>query len=174
MLAGTLLKLTLPQPDKRLITIVEAYGCVTDGIAVATGCWLGRRSLYVQDFGKVAATFIDSLSGQAVRIVPSPNSRQLAPSYAPEATNRWEAYLSGYQRMPNNKLFSTQWVRLTTPLARFVGQDGVRINCEICGEEIINLREVVIEGTVMCRACAGERYYQPLVVEPGADEEYCF
>ena len=52
--AGQLLGLSLPQADKRLLTIVETDGCFTDGVAVAANCWVGRRTLRVLDYGKVA------------------------------------------------------------------------------------------------------------------------
>ncbi|MBI3177949.1 MAG: formylmethanofuran dehydrogenase, partial [Chloroflexi bacterium] len=47
MLAGEVLGLDLPQGDKRLFTIVETDGCASDGIATATNCWVGRRTLRV-------------------------------------------------------------------------------------------------------------------------------
>ena len=50
--AGELLDLELPQADKRLLTIVETDGCFTDGVAVATGCRVGRRTLRIEDYGK--------------------------------------------------------------------------------------------------------------------------
>jgi ribosome-binding protein aMBF1 (putative translation factor) len=36
----------------------------------------------------------------------------------------------------------------------------VKVRCEVCGEEILNERQVVHEGTTLCRACAGQAYYQ--------------
>ena len=77
------LGIEVPQTDKRLLTIVKTDGCDTDGIAVATGCYVGRRTMRVLDFGKVAATFVDTQTGWAVRVVPSSNSRQLTRAYAP-------------------------------------------------------------------------------------------
>ena len=56
------------------------------------------------DYGKAAATFIDTLTGKAVRIVPSRASRQLAMEYAPEAVDKWHAMLLGYQRIPDADL----------------------------------------------------------------------
>jgi formylmethanofuran dehydrogenase subunit E len=70
--AGSWLELTLPQTDKRLLTVVETDGCVIDGLAVATGCRVGRRTMRVLDFGKVAATFVDTVTGRAVRLAPHP------------------------------------------------------------------------------------------------------
>ena len=55
-----LLNLPLPQKDKRLLTFVETDGCFADGVSVATGCWLGRRTMRLVDYGKVAATFVDT------------------------------------------------------------------------------------------------------------------
>lgn len=161
LLGGRLLGLDVPQADKRLLTIIETDGCAADGVAVAAGCWVGRRTLRVLDFGKVAATFIDTFTGRAVRVLPGPRSRKLARTYAPEATSRWEAYLLGYQRIPDEELLVVQDVVLAVSLEKLLSKDGYRMTCQICGEEIINEREVIREGSVLCRACAGERYYHP-------------
>lgn len=160
LLAGLLLDLPLPQPEKRLIAIAETDGCFVDGLSAATGCYVGRRTLRIEDYGKVAATFIDSLSGQAARIAPRANIRELAWDYAPAARNKWEAQLIGYQHIPDDLLLDWQNVELTTPIKQIVGQAGKRAGCEICGEEIINQREVIREGTVLCKSCAGESYFR--------------
>jgi formylmethanofuran dehydrogenase subunit E len=164
---GHYLGLDVPQTDKRILTIVETDGCFIDGLAVATGCYIGRRSMRVLDFGKVAATFVDTHTGRAVRIVPSAESRQLAKSYAPEAESRWHAYLLGYQRIPDEELLTIQEAVLDISLAEILSKDGYRVNCDLCGEEIINEREVRHEGLTLCRPCAGARYYR-LAGEPAA------
>lgn len=159
MLAASLLGLDLPQSDKRLLTIAETDGCLLDGISAATGCYAGRRTLRVEDFGKVAATFVDTRTERAVHIAPRSDVRDLAWQYAPEARNRWEAQLLGYQCMPDEDLLSFKWVTLRMPIAALVGKAGARINCDSCGEEIINQREVIWETRILCRACAGQAYY---------------
>jgi formylmethanofuran dehydrogenase subunit E len=169
MLAGIVLGLDLPRDDKRLLAIVETDGCFVDGLSVATGCTAGHRTLRVEDYGKVAATFVDARTEQAVRLAPSADSRLLAPRYAPEARNKWEAQLLGYQRVPDDQLFSVQAVRLKTPVAQIVSRPGLRAACDLCGEEIINGREVEREGLTVCRACAGEAYYAlPMPAWPSA------
>ena len=132
MLAGEILGLDLPQSDKRLLTIVETDGCGADGISVATGCWVGRRTLRIEDYGKVAATFVDTGTGRAVRIVPRAEARQLACEYAPKALNNWEAQLLGYQRMPAKTLLSFQSVHLKVPAEWLISQPGRRVSCESC------------------------------------------
>jgi formylmethanofuran dehydrogenase subunit E len=160
LLAGHLLEIPLPQPAKRLLAIAETDGCFVDGISAATGCYVGRRTLRMEDYGKTAATFIDTLSEQAIRIAPQNNIRELACEYAPSARNKWEAQLIGYQHVPDELLLRWQSMELTVPLKQILGQAGKRAACEICGEEIINQREVICEGTVMCKSCAGESYFR--------------
>ncbi len=163
--ACRLLGLDLPQNDKRLYTIAETDGCGADGISVATNCWVGRRTLRIEDYGKVAATFIDTLSDRAVRLAPLPTARQESVLYAPHAKNRWEANLIGYQHMPDEQLFSFQWVRLIRPIQALISQPGKRAVCDRCGEEIMNEREVFFDDLTLCRACAGESYYVAEQVE---------
>lgn len=163
LLAGLLLDLPLPQPEKRLIAIAETDGCFVDGISAATGCYVGRRTLRIEDYGKTAAIFIDSLTEGAVRIAPRQGVRELAWDYAPSARNRWEAQLIGYQHIPDDLLLDWQWVELTVPVKKIIGGAGRRVVCEGCGEEIINQREVGHEGSILCKPCAGESYFRFIV-----------
>ena len=160
LLAARILGLNLPQTDKRLLTIVETDGCFSDGIAVATGCWVGRRTLRVEDYGKVAATFIDTATNRAIRITPRLAARDLAARYAPEAVNGWEAYLLGYQRMPDDELLAVQDVQLTASIQSIISTPEARAICAVCGEEIFNEREVVRGDEVLCKSCAGNNYYR--------------
>jgi len=159
LLAGLLLDLPLPQSEKRLLTIAETDGCFVDGVSAATGCYVGRRTLRIEDYGKTAATFVDTLTEQAIRIAPRTEARELAWNYAPFACNKWEAQLIGYQHIPDDLLLDWRWVELNVPVKKIVGQPGKRVSCEICGEEIINQREVTREGMILCKSCAGESYF---------------
>lgn len=157
--AAALLALDLPQRDKRLFTFVETDGCFADGVAVATGCWLGRRTLRLCDYGKVAATFVDTERERAIRIWPAPTARTRAAYYAPNAESHWHAQLAGYRVMPAAELLCAQAVTLTLSLAAIISQPGKRTICTMCGEEILNAREVAGAAGPVCRGCAGEEYY---------------
>lgn len=159
LLAAALLALDLPQSDKRLLTIVETDGCFTTGLSVATNCWVGRRTMRVEDYGKVAATFVDTQSGKCMRVAPHPEAREIAEQYAPEARNRWEAMLLGYQRMSFAELYVWKPVLLKTPVEEIVSRAGHRAICDRCGEEILNGREVMISEATLCRRCAHGGYY---------------
>lgn len=158
--AADILNLCLPQTDKRLFIFVESDGCLTDGISVATGCWWGNRTMYLMDYGKTAATFVDTLTERAMRIYPSQESRLRAYDYAPDAPDRWHAQLAAYQIMPAAELLRAEPVHLAVSLQEILSHHGDRVVCEQCGEDIINERQVVWEGRILCRACVLGAYYE--------------
>lgn len=164
MYAGALFGLELPQEDKRLFAFIETDGCLVDGIAAATGCRVGSRTMRVVDYGKSAATFVDTQTERALRIIPHPESRARAKDYASDAPDRWHAQLSAYQVMPAGELLCAAEVRLTVSLASIISRHGHRVVCEVCGEDIINEREVLRDGHILCRACAHGGYYERIEV----------
>jgi formylmethanofuran dehydrogenase subunit E len=160
--AGEHLGLDVPRTDKRLIAIAEVDGCFADGLSVATGCWLGRRTLRVAYDGKVAATFIDLQTLAAVRIWPAVESRAAAQLFAPFAPDAWHAQLEAYQIMPVAELLRTSRVTVDAQLAESFSADSTRVTCADCGEEFLYNRHVVHQALTLCRACAGDAYFTPL------------
>lgn len=84
----------------------------------------------------------------------------LAGAYAPEAATRWEKQLLGYQRMPDAELLTAQEVVLTFSLEHWLSKEGARIHCVVCGEEIINERQVWVKEDAYCLGCVGGAYYE--------------
>ncbi|HVP51513.1 MAG TPA: FmdE family protein [Terriglobales bacterium] len=145
---------------KRLVTFVEIDRCATDAVAVVTGCRLGKRALKFRDWGKVAATFVDTASGKAVRVAARESSKALARSLHPEIANKNQQQMLAYREIRDDDLFDLQWVKVELPPEEFPGYKGERVVCEKCGEGINFKREVRRRGRVLCRACAGESYYE--------------
>jgi formylmethanofuran dehydrogenase subunit E len=161
-LAGaSALGLALPRRDKRLLVILETDGCFADGVEVATSCTIGHRTLRIEDYGKIAATFVDVETERTLRIAPQPDLRHRAFAYADGESRHYFAQLQAYQSMPDDELLNIQPVYLNTPIQDIVSRAGIRVNCEICGEEIINEREVILHGRVLCLACGWGGYYSP-------------
>lgn len=160
MYAAEHLGIDLPQQDKRVLTFVETDGCFADGVSAATGCTLGHRTLRHVDHGKTAAVFVDTKTEFAVRIHPSPESRKLAACCLPDAKSRWHAQLEAYQVLSPTDLFIAQEVTLNLSIGDLISRPGIRVTCSVCGEEIINEREVIVEGQPFCRSCAGETYFK--------------
>ncbi|MBI3209215.1 MAG: TraR/DksA C4-type zinc finger protein [Candidatus Solibacter usitatus] len=147
---------------KRLVTFVEIDRCATDAIMVVTGCRMGKRALKFRDFGKMAATFCDLETGRAVRVSALESSKQKAKVMFPEIADRNRQQMQAYREMAAADLFEHQWVRVTVEPHDLPGFKGPRIVCAQCGEGINFRKEVAqADGSVLCRACAGERYYEP-------------
>jgi formylmethanofuran dehydrogenase subunit E len=159
--AGELLNLTLPQSDKRLLVITETDGCFADGLSAAANVTVGHRTLRVEDYGKTAAVFIDTKTERAIRIAPSLDIRQQAGEYVHEESRHYFAQLQAYKIMPDEVMFSAQDVALTVSIQALISKPGMRVICDLCSEEIMNEREVLQNGMILCRACAGIAYYQP-------------
>lgn len=159
MFAAQIFPDALPQTNKRMLAMVEIDGCFADGVSVATGCSMGHRTLRLADKGKIAATFIDTRDGRAVRIFARPDLRARALAAAAGAASRWHAYLAAYREFPAHDLFGQREVRLNFDLAATVGRPGTRAVCAGCGEEILNQREIAQEGRILCRSCAGQSYW---------------
>jgi formylmethanofuran dehydrogenase subunit E len=152
---------------KRLVTFVEIDRCATDAIAVVTGCRLGKRALKFRDWGKMAATFVDLgvkdvTTGKAIRIAAKESSKALARSMHPEIESKNQQQMLAYREMSEDDLFTKQWVKVELPAEEFPGYKGERIVCAECGEGINFRREVLRDGCVLCKACAGGRYYEPV------------
>jgi formylmethanofuran dehydrogenase subunit E len=159
LLGLSAIELEPPVTKSMAMILVETDGCFVDGIEVATGVTVGHRSLRVVDLGKIAATFVSISTGRAVRLAPREGIRALATTYAPAAAERYAAQLQGYAVMPAMELFVLQEVVLEPPLDILLSRPEARTACSRCGEEIINEREVMRNGLVLCRTCAGAGYY---------------
>ena len=146
---------------KRLITYVEIDRCMTDAVAVVTGCRLGKCALKFRDWGKVAATFVDLSSGRGVRIVAKDSAKEAARALHPELESKNQQQMLAYREMPPEELFEVREVRVKVQPEDLPGYKGERITCAQCGETINFAREVRRDGRVLCRACAGERYWEP-------------
>ncbi|MGH9861896.1 MAG: FmdE family protein [Candidatus Acidiferrales bacterium] len=143
---------------KRLVTFVEIDRCATDAVQLVTGCRLGKRALKFKDFGKVAATFVDLKNDRAVRLVAREESKQKAQALYPQL-DKEEGQRRAYRELPDDELFTRQWVRVALPPEELPGYKAPRVVCAACGEGINFRREVIRDGRPLCRACAGECYY---------------
>jgi formylmethanofuran dehydrogenase subunit E len=161
-----LAKLGIDEPRgkdrKRLVTFVEIDRCATDAISVVTGCRLGKRALKFRDWGKMAATFVDLNNDRAVRVAAKESSKARAKAMYPEISDKNQQQMKSYREMSDEELFETQWVRVALTAEEMPGYKAERIVCARCGEGINFKREVRTGSEVLCKGCAGERYYEAI------------
>lgn len=149
------------QERKRLLTYVEIDRCVTDAVTLVAHCRLGKRALKFFDWGKVAATFVDLQTGRAIRIAAKESSKQRASDMFPEM-DKEQGQQKAYAVLPDEELFEKQWVHVEVKPEDLPGFKGPRVVCAQCGEGISFKREVTADGRTLCRACAGQSYYEPI------------
>lgn len=146
---------------KKLIVWVEIDRCMTDAISAVTGARVGRRSLKVMDYGKVAATFLNTETGQAYRIVARDESRALADERHPAIESKKERQMLTYRDASTEQLFAIHEVKVELSKFDQPGKPISRVNCDKCGEGINDGRELPgPNGAHLCRACAGGGYYR--------------
>ncbi len=149
---------------KDLITFVEMDRCATDAVQSVTGCSLGKRSLKFMDFGKMAATFLNLKTGQALRVLARDDAREKAREYFPDIDDRYRGQLKAYKIMTDQELFDVMPVRVSVRPEDRPGRPQSRVVCEECGESVQDRRDVQEGGRVLCRACTGGAYYEILSI----------
>lgn len=154
-----------PKEEKQLLVYVEIDRCAADAIQSVTGCKLGKRTLKYIDYGKMAATFLNTVTGQAVRVWARDDSRERSWAYAKPGMAKKEAQLLAYRVMPDEDLFIITPVRLQVPDEDLPGHPKSRVVCDECGEGINDRREVKQNGQTLCRPCAFGAYYEKMIRE---------
>jgi formylmethanofuran dehydrogenase subunit E len=148
---------------KKLIVWVEIDRCMADAVGAVTGARLGKRSLKYLDYGKVAATFYNTETNDAVRVVALEESRELADARHPEIESKKERQFRAYHEAADEELFKVERVEVEYGEMDRPGRPRSRVRCARCGEGVNDGREVAgPDGSVLCRPCASGGYYRRL------------
>ena len=150
MLGLKLLGIDDPKSFRNLVVYVECDRCLTDAVGTVTGCKLGKRNLKWMDYGKSAATFLNTKTGEAVRII---RKEKISPPDGMDLVDFNET-------LPDDALFSVMRVKVNYRPEDLPGLPHDAIFCPKCGEEVIDGRQVVRDGVAMCKACADGTYYE--------------
>lgn len=145
---------------KKLVVWVEIDRCVADAISAVTGVRLGKRSLKYFDYGKVAATFLNTATQEAVRLVALEESRLLADVRYPQIEKKSERQFRAYREAADNELFKVERVKVEYGEMDAPGPPRSRVICVCCGEGINDGREVEGPDGSLCRPCASRGYYE--------------
>ncbi len=157
------LGMDVPRFDKQMLAIVETDGCFVDGVEVATGCTVGKRTLRVEDYGKIAVSLVNVEKGECLRLSPREKVRERADFFSrsvlPLEERTYFQMLVGYQLMPDEELLDIRPVKLVRPIREIISHPAARAKCSRCGEEINNEREKAQDGVILCTSCALGGYY---------------
>lgn len=139
------------EKHKNLIVYTEIDRCMTDAVQAITRCSLGHRSLKLADYGKFAATFINTATGKAVRAMIKEHFGNDIPL---------EETLKKLAAIPDDKLVTLQEVTADIPETDLPGPPKKKAVCAACGERVVDGRAVNKDGKTLCRACANGAYYR--------------
>ena len=118
------------------------------------------------DYGKMAATFLNLKTGKAARVLAQEESRQTAKNLFPAIENKYEAQLEAYKVMSDDELFDVSEVNVAIKPEDMPGRPFSRVKCDACEEQVQDMREVRVNGKVLCRPCAPGGYYRGFFWRP--------
>lgn len=141
-----------PAKSKNFIVFVEADRCISDAVQAVTGCSLGKRNLKWIDYGKMGASFIDMNTQKGIRIVVIAKKY---PSFDEDALSFWNQFT-------DEEIFKFEPIQVDMRKEDLPGRPIKVIRCEICHEEVMDGRDIVKDGKVLCKACANGAYYKKI------------
>ncbi len=161
------LGITDPRGSERkdFVAFVETDRCATDAILTVTGLTPGKRSLKILDYGKMAATFVHLHSGKAVRIHTLESSMKKTTKLAGTLVgyDEKEAYLQALKMLPEEDLLGIREVAVALEPCDLPGPPVRCAVCAACGEQVLDNRDIVIDGQSYCWPCAnGQTYYRTM------------
>ena len=156
---AALLGIDVPDRSKRLVVVLETDRCAADAVQAVTGCRPGRRTLRFLDYGKLAATFLDTTTGKAVRVAARPDLRSRATAGAHDGEDRHDAQRRAYATWAPGDLFTAIAVDADIDQFDRPGPPARRTSCGQCGEEVSDGREILTDAGIRCRPCAGPDHF---------------
>jgi formylmethanofuran dehydrogenase subunit E len=144
------LELAAPAGPKELIVVVENDRCIADAVQTVTGTRLGRRSFKLKDYGRMAATFLNTARRKAFRVNAAFNGQ-----VDPEDKAQVRAVL----HLPEGEV--VRWQEVTTHLkpTEMPGKPTRVVSCGRCGERVFDGKDIVLAEGPVCMACAHGAYY---------------
>lgn len=147
-----LLNLGVKDDYKNLKVYVETDRCIADAIMTVTGCKVGKRRFVLLDYGKTACTFVNMDSKEAYRIY---RKCRLYPAEG-------EDIAEFFANLKNEDLFDIKKVFVDIKPEDMPGKPLGATTCEVCGEEVIDIKEIIKDDRTMCKNCANKSYYHEI------------
>ncbi|HPS59542.1 MAG TPA: FmdE family protein [Spirochaetota bacterium] len=145
---------------KDLMVFVEIDRCPTDAIIAVTGCHPGKRTMKILDHGKMAATFINLKTNKAVRV--SSNNRQ-GDTIKNREMIESEPMKDDFAALADNELFTVTEVKVHLNPEDLPGRPVRSIPCASCGERVLDMKDVEVDGKFYCRPCAEKKSYYTII-----------
>lgn len=144
------LELSAPAGPKDLIVVVENDRCIADAVQTVTGTRLGRRSFKLKDYGRMAATFLNTARNKAYRV-----SAAFGGKVDPEN----EAQVRAVLHLPEGEVVAWREVAVHLRPEEMPGKPKRVVDCVRCGERIFDGKDTALDDGPVCNACLNGAYY---------------
>lgn len=129
--------------DEEIVCVTENDACGVDAVQVITGCSIGKGNLIYKDSGKMAFSFFNRKSGEALRVILKPRTK----------SGDRQAYMEYMLNAPCDELFDFKKPNYEVPeKARLFSS----IICENCGESTAEHKIRIMDGKKVCIDCFKE------------------
>ena len=142
---------------REMIVFIENDRCIADAIQIVTGTRIGRRSVKLINYGKMAATFVNTSTGAAYRI-----NVRCVPLDAGHSKDAIRQLL----HVPDAGFLAWKRVRVPMKPEDLPGRPRRTVDCVRCGEKVFDGRDVLGGAGPLCPSCAHGSYYE-IVEEKG-------
>lgn len=161
------------EENDHLIVYVETDRCMPDAVEAITGCTVGRRTLKFRNHGKFVATFIDMKTGKAVRVSAKDDKISSYPGLwnwfdtiielrkngkMKDVMGEKKATIKKLSQMPDEELLNLEDVEFEVPKNEIPSMPDHMVICSVCGEHVMDQKELTVNGAHICRACAHELF----------------
>ncbi|MHA1796856.1 MAG: FmdE family protein [Candidatus Helarchaeota archaeon] len=153
--------------DEELVTISEGTSCMVDGFQAILGTTLGKGNLFIKDYGKNAASFLNRNTGEGIRISFNYQKMQnilklkdIKPQLSNLTMEERITYLKKiYFKLLEhslNEILKIQPIKMEFPEEARIYKT---ITCESCGEGVMETRIREKNGKKLCISCAEGKYW---------------
>ena len=144
------LELVSPDLPRDLIVAVEIDRCLADAVLTVTGTRIGRRSLKLYNYGRMAASFLNCTTGKAYRV---------RAAYQGPQPGDDEKAMRSILVLPDEEIVAWEEIELVFPESEMPGRPKRSVLCIICGEKIFDGKDRPGPDGPACAACLDGRYY---------------
>jgi len=144
------MELAAPDCPRDLIVAVEVDRCLADAVLMVTGARIGRRTLKLYNYGRMAASFLNCKTGKAYRV---------RTAYRGPQPNDDENAMRSILLLPDEQIVAWDEIKFILPENEMPGKPQRMVRCAVCGEKIFDGKDKEGPQGPTCLACLSGAYY---------------
>ena len=143
---------------KEMIVFVENDRCIADAIQILTGTRLGRRTMKLVNYGKMAATFYNTETEKAVRVSVSQGLNDIVGKISEDREEKQRQFDSILEA-PSDDVVDVRPVTVEILPKDMPGRPKRTVMCSRCGEKVMDGKDFESSDGPQCYSCHYGAYY---------------